>query len=176
MSNKFETNREYSDRLNRKGWPNSYYGDYPDYYVFLGRSRDSSILEDSNFDAALELLGGESEDVVIERAGHWACGWVEHIAVNPDNPDKVRIAEEILDRLDSHPVLDDDDFCNRESEEYAEEFEDNYRDELYEYKNDNEDIPPKIIEMAREIAWELQGYSNSMPWDMIRDRLREVIV
>lgn len=175
MNNKFETNREYSDRLNRKGWPNSYYGDYPDYYVFLGRSRDSNILEESNFLAALAMLGGESDDIVIERAGHWACGWVEHIAVNPKNIEKVQIAENIRNQLNDYPVLDDDDFCNRESEEYAEEFEGNYNYMLQDFRNENDDIPESVINKAREIAWNLQGYTDGVPWDMVKDKLREAL-
>jgi hypothetical protein len=173
MNSKFETNAEYSARLNRQGAPNSYYGDYPDYYVFLGRSRDSNNLEESNFVSALKLLGGESEDIVIERAGHWAVGWVEHIAINPANAEKIKIAEDILDRLENYPILDDDDFCQREYEEYSQEFEDYYRYNLGEWKDENEDIPEDIIEKAREIAMELQGYSDGIPWDMVKDRLRE---
>lgn len=174
MSNKFETNREYSDRLNRKGWPNSYYGDFPDFYVFLGRSRDSSILEDSNFCAALDLLGGESEDIVIERAGHWACGWVEHIAINPDNSDKVRIAEEILERLEDYPVLDEEDFSEREFEEYAEEFEAWYSMELREFQDENDDIPENIIAMAREFAFDSIS-SDGIAWKYVCDKIREAI-
>lgn len=175
MEHVWETNAEHSARLNKQGWSNSYFGYYPDYYVFLGQSRDSSNLEESNFCAALALLGGESDDVVIERAGHWAVGWVEHISINPCNADKVAIAENIRERLADYPILDEMDYCERESEEYNQEFENYYRYNLGEWKDENEDIPEDIIDKARGIAMELQGYTDGIPWDMVKDKLREDI-
>jgi len=171
MKHEFETNQEYSDRLNKAGWPNSYYGDFPTYYVFLGRSRDSDLWEESNFLAALDLLGGESDDIIIERAGHWAVGWVEHIAINPCNADKVKIAENIRERLESYPVLDEEDFCEREFEEYSQEFNDYCNRELRAWCDDNEDIPQNVIDKAREISYDFQGYSDSFPWDEIKEEL-----
>ena len=57
---------------------NNYMGeDFSAYLVLLGRHRDSPILDNVNFDAALELLGGESKTVLVERSSHWAVGWVE---------------------------------------------------------------------------------------------------
>lgn len=175
MKRELETNQEYSNRLNKTGWPNSYYGDYPNWYVFLGRSRDSDILEESNFQCALELLGGENEDtgVVIERAGHFAVGWVEHIAIDSTNADKVAIAENILDRLENYPVLDEEDYCRREMEQMEEEFESNYKYELAEYKDENEDIPESVIIKARKLMYEYQGYSEGIAWDKIKEKLDE---
>jgi hypothetical protein len=82
----------------------------------LGRSRDSSVLEESNFAKGVERLGGESDDVMVARYGHWAVGWVEQVYVRPGS-DAVAIAEEIHDKLESHPVLDEDDYSERCMEE-----------------------------------------------------------
>ena len=49
--------------------------------VVLTRSRDSDILSESNWEVALERLGGESDTVEIHRFGHWACGWGEALCV-----------------------------------------------------------------------------------------------
>ena len=49
--------------------------------VVLTRSRDSDILSESNWEVALERLGGESDTVEIHRFGHWACGWWEALCV-----------------------------------------------------------------------------------------------
>lgn len=87
------------------------------YLVVLSRNRDSSILEESNWDAALKLLGGESDDngpVQIHRFGHWACGWFELLLVNPDDDAKRAIAEDIENSLSDYPILDDDDYSDRE--------------------------------------------------------------
>ena len=50
--------------------------DRQDWFVVpVGRNRDSGPASESNFKAALEMLGGESDDVEVCNFGHWACGW-----------------------------------------------------------------------------------------------------
>jgi len=80
-------------------------------YVVLTRTRDSDLLSESNWDAALKLLGGESEDCIIHRFGHWACGWWEALCVTENLRAK---GEEIEERLKDYPVLDETDFSERE--------------------------------------------------------------
>jgi len=80
-----------------------------------GRNRDSLCLDESNFHTAVTLLGGESETVEIHRFGHWACGWYEIIIVKPEGW-AADIAAKIEADLDNYPVLDEDDWTNRESE------------------------------------------------------------
>lgn len=79
----------------------------------MTRSRDSDLLTESNWDCALELLGGESENVLIHRFGHWACGWWEALCVLPGTEAET-VANEIRADLDAYPVLDDDDYQARE--------------------------------------------------------------
>lgn len=88
--------------------------------VSVGRNRDSEILELSNFDVALERLGGESKHVRIERFGHWGCGWFELILVNPRNAKALKEAYSIHRDLKSYSVLDESDFSEREYEAYQE--------------------------------------------------------
>lgn len=80
------------------------------------RTRDSGILEQSNFEAALKTLGGESDDVQVHNFGHWGPGWFEIILINPERDDLVKKAEEFLCALSEYPVADDDDFSRREYE------------------------------------------------------------
>lgn len=80
------------------------------------RNRDSDCLSESNFAVALDMLGGESETVQVHRFGHWACGWYEIIVVKPET-DAAKTAQEIEDSLDDYPVLDDEDFSEREQKE-----------------------------------------------------------
>jgi hypothetical protein len=87
--------------------------------VPCGRNRDSEALERANFDAALEILGGESETVEVHRFGHWACGWLEIIIVDPSRESEVR---DIEAALASYPVLSDDKHSEYESEEYEEDW------------------------------------------------------
>jgi len=90
--------------------------DYKDWYGIAGQSRDSGCLEQSNFKNAVEMLGGESDDVRIERFGHWAVGWIEEVYVRPGSK-AYDIALDIEQRLEDYPVLNEDDYCDMEHEE-----------------------------------------------------------
>lgn len=114
--NKFE--------LKRWTLPRYYMGaDWPEYFVFLGRSRDSDALERANFDAGLKAIGGEQtreddvELVIVVREGHWACGWVEWIAIHESATDALAKAAAIMERLDVYPVVDEELFSEYETEE-----------------------------------------------------------
>lgn len=72
--------------------------------VPVGRNRESGLLDQCNFEKALELLGGESDTVEVHRFGHWACDWYEIILAHPD---KMADVEEIENALSEYPVLDD---------------------------------------------------------------------
>lgn len=72
------------------------------------QNRDSECLDRSNFEVALRMLGGESEDVQVHRFGHWGNGWFELILVNPANAEKLAIAEDIDNCLSEYVALDDE--------------------------------------------------------------------
>lgn len=106
--------------------PDSYAGaTWEGWLVFLGRNRDSDLLTEHNFDTALEALYGVSTEatevdgypsVYVVRESHWACGWVEWIAIHPSNKAAVDLANELAHGLDQYPVLDEDGFSEKESE------------------------------------------------------------
>ncbi len=109
-------------KCNRDGWPCSYWGERGDWLVVVGQHRDSDALGRSNFASALRLLGGEDENVAVERSNHWAVGWVEHILVRPGT-EQAKMAEEILTGLEDYPIVDEEDFSRKEHEECAEAWE-----------------------------------------------------
>lgn len=86
--------------------------DRKDWLLCAGRSRESSILEDSNFVAILKHLGGESDTLEVHRFGHWAVGWIEEMLVAPSRMAEVKHVKE---QLDNYPVWDEDDFGDREN-------------------------------------------------------------
>ncbi len=96
--------------------PDSYFGAvWPAYYSSgFGQSRDSDDLEQSNFATAIAALGGESETVEIVRESHWAVGWVEWIAIHQDDGDALEIADKLQDRMANYPVLNEEDWSQRE--------------------------------------------------------------
>lgn len=83
-----------------------------------GQNRDSNALDRSNFECALEELGGESDAVEIHRFGHWACGWFEIIIVDPAS-EKAAIAFEIEAALENYPVLNEEHFSELEYSEVS---------------------------------------------------------
>src|SRR5262245_1446530 len=75
----------------------------------VGHSRDSDLVEESNWQVACERLGTadpEGQDHEIHRFGHWAVGWVEEIAYRPGS-EVARVADEIRESLDSYAILDE---------------------------------------------------------------------
>ena len=89
---------------------------YYDYYVLLYRTRDSGLVEESNFWSALKMLNGESDTVKVVRASHWLCGWIEIILIHESDKESIDKGNEIEKALESYPILDEDDFYERESE------------------------------------------------------------
>lgn len=121
--------------------------DWSDYYVLFMKTRDDEsydLLKISNFDVALERLGGESEKdgVLVIRDRHWAVGWIEYILVHKDSK-KVKIAEEIMERYHRYPVLDEEHFSEVEREAVMETY-DSYKEdflkELLSYVGDKRDV------------------------------------
>ena len=115
-----------SNRFAPKPWthPASYFGaTWVGWLVFMSRTRDSSILDEVNFDAAWEAVRGASTGYSgsklaptpqIVRESHWACGWVEWIAIHNTDAGALAEAAALSDRLDSYPVLDEHELSNRE--------------------------------------------------------------
>jgi hypothetical protein len=96
----------------------NYMGEIPEdcWRVVLTRSRDSTVLTDCNWTVALEELGGEGEDVKIDRFGHWGCGWWEALSVR-DGSEKMPIAQGMHASLSDYPILDEEKYCEQEQEE-----------------------------------------------------------
>ena len=93
-----------------------------DWYVLpVSQTRDSGNLAESNFIAALEILGGERTNIVeVHRFGHWGPGWFEIIIVNPRAGKTMKKALGIESSLADYPVLDESDLSAREWEEMEE--------------------------------------------------------
>lgn len=113
------------ERLNRWARPRDYFGDdWYDYYGSgCGRHRDSGVLERANFRAMLNALGfdagenvgddcpveGDDDEPtrIIVREDHWAAGWVEWIAIHESDAAGLKIADDIAERLEDYPIIDE---------------------------------------------------------------------
>ena len=110
------------------------------WFVGLGRTRDSDTLTRSNFEVFLKALRelpevlvddtdnavascrteredwSEVNSVFIVPESHWACGWIDWVAIHPKNEAAMKLADEMLCAISNYPVLDEDDWSRREDE------------------------------------------------------------
>lgn len=111
-------------------------GGLEDWLVGPTQTRDSGPLDRSNFQTALEMLGGEGENVQVHRFGHWGPGWFEIILVAPDTTE-AQTLESIRDSLEDHPVLSDWHYSKLETQECDEYWESyQWREAIKQIRND----------------------------------------
>jgi hypothetical protein len=100
----------------------AYYGERDDWPIAATVHRDSELIERSNFEAmrrAFDACTNEGEDWAIERASHWAVGWVEYLLVRPCT-ECVTMADDMRERIEQYPILDDQLYSDMGSEEHDE--------------------------------------------------------
>ena len=92
--------------------------------IFYTGHRDSGLLDQSNasvIEKALEpFTEGDDPDVVFESHNHWAVGHVDGFSIRVFRDGEITEAfktyHELAERLAEYPVLDEDDYSNRELE------------------------------------------------------------
>ena len=92
--------------------------------IFYTHHRDSDLLDQSNAAVIQKTLErfteGDDPDVVFESHSHWAVGHIDGFSVrvfhNCEMTEAFRAYHELQERLDEYPVLDEDDYSNREFE------------------------------------------------------------
>lgn len=108
------------------------------WFVGLSRTRDSDALTRSNFEVFLkalrelpEVLVDDTENadrydwsavdsVYVVQESHWACGWIDWVAIHPSNEAAMKLADEMLCAISDYPVLDEDHFSELETNEIEE--------------------------------------------------------
>ena len=163
---------EYQEHLTKWKHPSDYGGFSPDGdYVILLRTRDSTILDNSNYELAFQQLQDIASNhrtdeldpdkyVYDFRAGHWACGWIEYIIVEADSPQPILdLAAEIVCALADYPVLDESDYSDRQYKEMTDYYDQCALSERMEWCNE----AGLSIFAARpngEFPWESLGQSE----------------
>jgi hypothetical protein len=92
--------------------------------IIYTHNRDSGLLDESNADAIAKALErfteGDDPDVVFESHDHWACGHVDGFSIrvyrNCEITDVFRTYHDLMERLDGYPILDEEDYSERELE------------------------------------------------------------
>jgi len=99
--------------------------DDPDNWAIIyTHNRDSGLLDQSNADAIAEALKAFSEtddaDVVFESHDHWAVGHVDGFSIrvyrNGEITEAFKTYHDLMEQMDGYPVLDEEDYSNREYE------------------------------------------------------------
>ena len=140
----------------------------------VDRNRDSDILTESNWDVftadldklveSSKILSGDWTDPIsgeecgpyeIVHEHHWACGWVEWIAVHPDAADIVKYSEDTYEALEAYPVLDEDAFCEAEHEAAYEQF-----------KYESGDMRAAMIESMPTLEETIEDLTEEQLWSL----------
>jgi len=95
-------------------------------------TRDSEVLERSNFEVAQKLLNEAGVEYDVHRFGHWGPGWFEIIVVEPTEEGFIA-AGKIACSLESYCILDEDDYSEKEQADADEFWEDWGRREAREH-------------------------------------------
>jgi hypothetical protein len=175
---------------------------YDEYFIVVGRSRDSRSLTESNFHAACEMLSdktpvfkeGATVDIPLEerllpgviiiRSGHWAVGWVEYLLVHESSRDALGIASDIAHRIEDYPILDEFDFSDRVCEAMGPLRDNIFQDiilEIDEIRQSSSELYSDIINGGRFVQGEFKErklYSHEYPEVRLfsdDDRLRDAI-
>ena len=83
------------------------------------QTRDSEVLDRSNFVSFLAAIGGESDTVEVHQFGHWGPGWYEIILIRQWSLASFT-ANEIALALEDYPVVDEQAYSDLEYEETCE--------------------------------------------------------
>jgi len=105
--------------------PRNYVGPDHDGFVVATRNRDSDAIERSNFETMRRDLAPWPGAWTIVRDSNWAVGWTESILLYQDAPRRAKIeAATNLMHLREHPVLDETNLSELESEELQDAWDD----------------------------------------------------
>ena len=88
--------------------------------IFYTNHRDSGLIDQSNAGAIALALEPflKNNDVVEEHHNHWAVGWIDGYSIRVYRRGHITRAfrkyHELAQRLTDYPILDEEDYCNRE--------------------------------------------------------------
>ena len=121
--------------------------------ILYTHNRDSGLLDQSNSEQIAEAMApytdGDDPDVVMESHDHWAVGHVDGFSVrvfrDGQITDAFKTYHDLMERLDGYPILDEEDYSEREYEATVE----NITDAAWRLKHEY-DLPE---------GWECEVYS-----------------
>ena len=112
---KFKTLKTDDSRLNEvltmqdhfTGGFSVYVGLRGGWIVASTKTRDSSILEETNFNEAKKMLTIEQIHFEVETAGHFTCGHIDYLLIEDTEKGRLFVSS-LLSALDAYPILNED--------------------------------------------------------------------
>lgn len=108
------------------------------WYMAIGHHRESNTLDESNFQVFHDKLGNlprvsvddtinagsywlkrsflDIDGIQVVRESHDLVGWVEWIAIHESNTEALQLAEQLMEKLEDYPVLDEEHWSMMETE------------------------------------------------------------
>jgi hypothetical protein len=106
--------------------------DAENWAIVYTHNRDSGLLDLSNADAITEAMEpfteGDDPDVVMESHDHWAVGHVDGFSIrvyrNGEITEAFKTYHDLMEQMDGYPILDEEDYSERELEATLENISD----------------------------------------------------
>jgi hypothetical protein len=106
--------------------------DADNWAIFYTHNRDSGLLAQSNADAISKAMEpfteGDDPDVVMESHSHWAVGHVDGFSIrvyrNGEITDTFKAYHDLTEQLAEYPILNEEDYSERELEATLENIND----------------------------------------------------
>jgi hypothetical protein len=100
--------------------------------IVYTHNRDSGLLDQSNAEQTAKALepftAGDDPDVVMESHSHWAVGHVDGFSIrvyrDPQITDAFRKYHDLMEQMDGYPILNEEDYSNKEYEATLENISD----------------------------------------------------
>ena len=106
------------------------------------------------------------EPLKINRMGHWAVGWVEQILIHEDYTILLQTGDKIVERLEEYAVLNEDDYSEKE----LEQFYSNIKFAVEEYLSTNQNT------LDENLAYEKKYFNNvGEPQEKLYEKVNEYL-
>lgn len=122
--------------------------------ILYTHNRDSGLLTESNAAAIDKAMGpfvaADEADAKVYRASHWACGWVEGYAIRVFSASGEITAAfttfaGLQAQLEQYPVLNEDDWTERETNATLENIVSELRRVDHTYAGSDEDLAGEVF-------------------------------
>jgi len=150
--------------------------DHSDSYVVVTKSRDSDLIDQVNFDSALEELDAwenshiKGDHHFVINNSHWLVGWIEYILITPcedcSDEDFHDLCEWVDDNISQviceSGIINEDKFSEKENEKFSDEIQEwihdwvSYQEHRIEDDWQDVDVYGRVEELVSDYGRDLE--------------------